>query len=134
MQYGQERILPVAPLNIPRSISRVLVLEDNFIIAMEAEDILRSLGVEHVEIATKVAQAMTLISEQAFDFALLDVDLGGETSFEFAHALMTSGVAFGFVSGYGEDVVFPASLQEMPRISKPFNENSISRLLTAAAG
>jgi CheY-like chemotaxis protein len=114
---------------LPLSMTRVLVLEDNLIIAMEIEDILKSLGVEHVEIATNSAEANALIDAKSFDFALLDVNLGAETSFDFAGILVARGVPFGFVSGYGEDTSFPAPLRDIPRISKPFNEMSLGSLL-----
>lgn len=118
----------------PVSIKNVLVLEDNFIIAMEADDILRSLGVEHVEIATNLVQAAELIETNTFDFALLDVNLGSSTSFDFAAELIARGIPFGFVSGYGEDSVFPPALREMPRITKPFNEASLVGLLANVQG
>lgn len=124
--------ISVALTKIPVSIRRVLVLEDNFIIAMEAEDILRSLGVEHVEIASNLAEAGALIEAQSFDFAFLDVNLGKETSFDFAGILIVRGVTFGFVSGYGEDSIFPVALREIPRISKPFDESSMASLLATA--
>jgi len=108
---------------------RVLVLEDNLLIAMEAEDILKSLGVEHVEIATDLTQAAALIEQQTFDFVFLDVKLGPHTSFDFAGVLIARGIAFGFVSGYGEDASFPAALRDVPRIGKPFNERSLGSLL-----
>ncbi|WP_455270579.1 response regulator [Rhizobium herbae] len=114
------------------SIKRVLVLEDNFIIALEAEDILKSLGVEHVEIASNVADAQALIAEQSFDFALLDVNLGSQTSFDFAGLLIERGMAFGFVSGYGDDFNFPVTLRDISRITKPFNESSMAGLLMSA--
>ncbi|TCQ10443.1 response regulator receiver domain-containing protein [Rhizobium sp. PP-F2F-G36] len=116
------------------SIKRVLVLEDNFIIAMEAEDILRTLGVETVDIATNVAQAKQLVDEHAFDFALLDVNLGSETSFDFANILVSRDTPFGFVSGYGESAMFPGSHRDRPRITKPFNETSMSQLLASVSG
>ncbi|MCW0000865.1 hypothetical protein OE766_21775 [Pararhizobium sp. YC-54] len=122
----------MALTEIPVSIKRVLVLEDNLIIAMEAEDILRSLGIEHVEIACSVAEAEFLIEQQSFDFALLDVNLGSHTSFDFAGILIERGMAFGFVSGYGDDLIFPVPLREISRITKPFDEISISGLLAAA--
>lgn len=117
---------------IPVSIKRVLVLEDNFIIAMEAEDILKSIGIGHVEIAGNVAEAQALIEEYAFDFALLDVNLGAYTSFDFAGLLIERGISFGFVSGYGDDLDFPPALRDISRISKPFNESSVAGLLGAA--
>lgn len=116
---------------IPVSIKRVLVLEDNFIIAMEAEDILRSIGIDHVVIAGNVAEAQALIEKHSFDFALLDVNLGSQTSFDFAVMLIERGVAFGFVSGYGDDFVFPPALRDISRITKPFNERSMAGLLGA---
>lgn len=116
----------------PVSIKRVLVLEDNFIIAMDAEDILKSIGIEHVEIAGTVAEAQALIDEHSFDFALLDVNLGSQTSFDFAAILIERGVALGFVSGYGDDFVFPPALRDISRITKPFNETSVAGLLGAA--
>ncbi len=117
---------------IPLSIKRVLVLEDNFIIAMEAEDILTSIGIESVEIAGNVAEAQALIAEQSFDFALLDVNLGSQTSFDFAGLLIERGIALGFVSGYGDDFVFPPALRDISRITKPFNESLVAGLLAAA--
>lgn len=124
----------MALTEIPLSIKRVLVLEDNFIIAMEAEDILKSIGVEHVEIATNVEQAKSLIEAHTFDFALLDVNLGNETSFGFAETVTERGMVFGFVTGYGESSIFPAGLRDIPRITKPFNEASMASLLSTAVG
>ena len=118
-------------MEIPVSIKRVLVLEDNFIIALEAEDILKSIGVDHVEIACNVAEAQALIREQSFDFAFLDINLGSQTSFDFAALLIERGMAFGFVSGYGDDFVFPVALRDISRITKPFNESSMASLLAS---
>jgi len=122
----------VALTEIPVSIRRVLVLEDNFIIAMEAEDILRSLGIEHVEIAGNLAEAGALTEAQPFDFAVLDVNLGTQTSFDFASSLVVRHIPFGFVTGYGDNSIFPVALRGIPRITKPFNESSMARLLATA--
>ena len=110
----------------------MLVLEDNFLIALDAEDMLKTLGVGHVEIAINLGQATALIAEQQFDFALLDVDLGRETSFDFARKLVTLGIPFGFVSGYEENADFPAPLRAYPRLPKPFNEEMLRDLLMMA--
>ncbi|HEV7321046.1 MAG TPA: hypothetical protein VGO04_20800 [Ensifer sp.] len=117
---------------IPPSVRTVLVLEDNFIIAMDAEEILASLGIPQVTIATSVDQAMELLSLQAFDFAILDVSLGDHTSFSVADAMLARGLPFGFTSGYGDSELFPSNLRQIPRIDKPFNERSISQLIVAA--
>lgn len=117
---------------LPVTMKSVLVLEDNFIIAMEAEDILLGLGVEAVHIATSIAQAISIVDRHAIDFALLDVDLGADTSFGFAGRLATSGVPFGFVSGYSDNSDFPAEMRSRPRILKPFNESSVKGLVDEA--
>lgn len=120
----------IAKLHLP--ISRVLVLEDNFLIALDAEDMLKKLGIQHVEIAGNIAQASALVAENAFDFALLDVDLGHETSFGFAEGLAARGIAFGFVSGYDEGSDFPPALRSRARLSKPFDEEMLRSFLIAA--
>ena len=65
----------------------VLLVEDNMIIALDTEETMLKLGVKTVRIASGVADALKAIEERAPDFALLDVNLGAETSFEIAEAL-----------------------------------------------
>ncbi|OCP02413.1 MULTISPECIES: response regulator [unclassified Ensifer] len=116
---------------LPQPVRTVLVLEDNFIIAMDVEEILASLGISNVTIATNANQAMELLTLQPFDFAILDVSLGDHTSFGVADAMLARGMPFGFTSGYGDSELFPPSLRHIPRIDKPFSEKSISQLIAA---
>ena len=109
--------------------SRVLVLEDSLIIAMEAEDILRAVGVESIDIANGLEQAMEAAKTQRYDFALLDVNLGEAMSFGFARHLKETGIAFGFVSGYSDTTDFPADLQQVPLLVKPFDEGAMRDFL-----
>jgi hypothetical protein len=60
------------------------------------------------------------IEERAPDFALLDVNLGAETSFEIGEALAKRGIRFAFATGYGEQVAFPAPFDDVPRLRKPY--------------
>ncbi|TPW30705.1 HWE histidine kinase domain-containing protein [Pararhizobium mangrovi] len=108
---------------------RVLIAEDNMLIAMEAEDMVRDLGATEVVIVPSVAGAMQEIEQREFDFALLDVNLGDETSFVIAETLMSRGVRIGFASGYGDDARTPATLVDVPRISKPYSNDAIRELL-----
>lgn len=133
----EQALIHVNTMSIPSSIRRVLVLEDNFIIAMEAEDILLALDVDEVLMASSVKEARSFVDRigldgHRVDFALLDVSLGTETSFAFAQDLQARGIPFGFASGYGESAAFPGTLASVPRIAKPFDKQSISRLLTTA--
>ena len=103
----------------------VLVVEDNMIIALDAEDIMRKFGVGTVRSASSVAQALREISDRPPEFALLDVNLGTETSFEIAKRLTEIGVPFVFVTGYGEQVAFPPEFSDAPKLRKPYSIDSL---------
>jgi light-regulated signal transduction histidine kinase (bacteriophytochrome) len=103
----------------------VLVLEDNLIIALDAEDILIRLGAGRVHTASTVAEALHIIGHAAITFALLDFDLGGDTSLEVALQLQAADVPFLFASGYGESLRLPAGLRDARVIRKPYNLESL---------
>jgi CheY-like chemotaxis protein len=124
-------IMPVS--QVPPAIKSVLVLEDNFLIALDMEEMLVALGVTSVHVATTKAKAMELIADHTFDFAILDINLGDDTSFAVADALMARGISFGFTSGYGELLALPSHLRDVPRIDKPFSEGTLSSLIATAA-
>lgn len=109
--------------------SRVLILEDSLIIAMEAEDMLRAVGVETIDIAGDLDQAMDAVKSKSYDFALLDVNLGEAMSFGFARHLNDIGIPFGFVSGYSDTRDFPPDLQDVPLLVKPFDEGAMREFL-----
>lgn len=117
-------------------LQRVLILEDNLIIAMETEEILRLVGIGQMEIASNLEQAVNAIHSDQYDFAMLDVNLGESTSFGFARLLMERGIAFGFVSGYSDTLDFPPDLRHVPLLNKPFDEQSMRHFIEtlAAAG
>lgn len=108
---------------------RVLILEDSLIIAMEVEEILRATGVETVEIAANLDQAMNAIDNQHYDFALLDVNLGEAMSFGFARLLVERAISFGFVSGYSDTQDFPDDLRHVPLLVKPFDEAAMREFI-----
>lgn len=112
--------------NLPRD---VLIVEDNMIIALDAEDMVRRLGVESVRMAASVAQAMAAIDKAAPDFAFLDINLGRETSFAVAERLASMGVRFAFATGYGEDIAFPPKLLGVERVRKPYTRDTLAGLL-----
>lgn len=109
--------------------SKVLILEDSLFIAMEAEDILREIGVETIEIASSTDQAMAALEAATFDFALLDVNLGESMSFDFARLLKRKEVPFGFVSGYSDTQDFPDDLRSAPLLVKPFDQVAMREML-----
>ncbi len=111
---------------------RVLVVEDEMMIAMLVEDMLSELGCSVVGPAHGVDAALALAkAEQRIDAALLDVNLAGQPVFAVADALREKGVPAVFSTGYGE-----AGLREVDRgapvLQKPFRAGDLARALTEA--
>ncbi len=82
---------------------RVLVVEDEAIVALEIEQNLRDAGFEVVGPAARVAEALELLKEFGCDAAVLDINLGAETSEPIARMLSSKGTPFVTVSGYSQD-------------------------------
>jgi len=80
---------------------RILVVEDEMLIALMIEDMLADLGCESITAAATVDQALALIEAQVFDAAMLDVNLKGDNSRPVADALATRGIPFFFSTGNG---------------------------------
>ncbi|MET0533050.1 MAG: HWE histidine kinase domain-containing protein [Steroidobacter sp.] len=120
--------LEVAPAHL---VTDILLVEDSLIIALDAEEALRKLGVTQVRTANSVTSALALLEERVPKFALLDVNLGSETSFEVASKLLELGVPFAFMTGYGENSLFPGEFANVPRIRKPFSSQVLATILSA---
>ncbi len=82
---------------------RVLVVEDEAIVALEIEQNLKDAGFEVVGPAARVAEALELLKEFGCDAAVLDINLGAETSEPIARLLADNGTPFVTVSGYSQD-------------------------------
>ena len=109
--------------------SRCLLVEDNLFIAIDAEDLLRSLGAESVVVANSVADALAVLATQSFSFALLDVSLGPENSLPVARYAKAHSVPFAFGTGYGEDLTMGEALVDVPIITKPYHRVSMLKAL-----
>jgi CheY-like chemotaxis protein len=116
---------------------RILVVEDEMLVAMLIEDILADLGCTVVGPAVRVAEALPMAESAALDCAFLDVNVAGERVFPVAAALAGRSVPFVFVSGYGEDAL-EAPFAGRPALRKPFPPSEIAavlkRCLATAAG
>ncbi|MDO9382689.1 MAG: response regulator [Hyphomicrobiaceae bacterium] len=107
----------------------VLLVEDNIIILLDTEDVLKELGVPLVMTATNVTEALDLIDRTPPARALLDVDLGMETSFRIATRLAESGIPFAFITGYGDSHPIPMEFKNVPRVLKPHTTDALLRAL-----
>lgn len=105
---------------------RILVVEDEPLVAMLEEDLLLEAGAEIVGPATSVAQALTLIGDGDLDGAVLDVNLGEETAFPVAERLTELGVPFVFVTGYGRQGLIERHAHR-PVIRKPFKPQEFAK-------
>ncbi|WP_316178177.1 HWE histidine kinase domain-containing protein [Bradyrhizobium sp. SZCCHNRI1009] len=113
----------------PRLSGTVLIVEDNLIIAMGAEVILLELGARHIDTAASVNQALKSIERAVPSFALLDINLGAESSLPVGHRLKELGVPFMFATGYGERAPIPVELSDMPVIQKPYTREVVEKAL-----
>ncbi len=103
---------------------RVLLVEDEPVIAMDLEMILRDAGYVVVGPATRLAQAMRMAEEEALDGAVLDINLNGERVFGVADVLARRNVPFVFVTGYDRSIL-PDGLARRPLVRKPYAARSI---------
>ena len=110
---------------------RVLIVEDEFLVAMMLEEVVRGAGHEVVGPALDIASARSLARDAAFDAAVLDVNLGGDLTFEVAGILGARSLPYFLVTGYGLDGV-PDAYRQMPVLQKPFREQDLLRLLAEA--
>jgi light-regulated signal transduction histidine kinase (bacteriophytochrome)/CheY-like chemotaxis protein len=129
VQQPLDEGIAASPADIKRLVSRCLLVEDNLFIAVDAEDLLHSLGAESVVIANSVADALTILSTQAFSFALLDVSLGPENSLPIARYVKAHSIPFAFGTGYGEDLTMGDALADVPIITKPYHRVSMLKAL-----
>jgi len=112
---------------------RVLLVEDEAIIAMTAEDMLADMGCQVVEVASTLADALRCAEGDGFDVALLDVNLNGEDSRPVADRLRELGKPFLFTTGYGSSGV-DGSHHDAPVVTKPYQIAQLEEGIGAALG
>jgi DNA-binding response OmpR family regulator len=115
---------------------RVLIVEDEMLLAMNLEDMLQELGHEVVAVATRIPQALTLAANSEIDFAILDLNLSGELSFPIADTLRNRAVPFMFSTGYGSHGLIDSYRSEYV-LAKPYViralEKAINSIMTVNA-
>jgi CheY-like chemotaxis protein len=112
----------------PLSGLRLLVVEDEALVAMALEDMLGDFGCVVVDVAGTLARGVALAEKLAIDGAILDINLGGEKVFPVAERLAGRGVPFVFCTGYG-CAGLPADFATAPTLAKPYNQGQLYDLL-----
>lgn len=110
---------------------RVLIVEDELLVVMYLEDLLTEMGHHVVGSASRMNDAIDMASEAAFDFAVLDLNLAGVTSFPIADILRRRGIPFVFATGYGSAGLVDGYRNE-PTLSKPFDSKALERFIEEA--
>jgi DNA-binding NtrC family response regulator len=107
---------------------RILLAEDEGLIALELERILEELGCEIVGPLASVDEVLESAQRGSFDGALLDVNLRGRQIFEIVPALQELGLRLIITSGYDDVTLFPPPFRTMPRVAKPFDQKELRRM------
>ncbi len=110
---------------------RLLLVEDEYLIAEDLKVSLQDLGIEVIGPAASVKDALTLVNQDAarLDGAVLDVNLRGERVFPVADALAARGIPFVFTTGY-DGIVFPDPYASVARCEKPVDKKRLVQLLS----
>ncbi len=108
---------------------RILIVEDEALIALSLEEMAKDAGCEVVGPASNVDEALSIIENQPIELALLDFNLGGETSLPVAHALRSRGVPFTFLTGYNFLPEEANSICFVPFLNKPVRNFEINKVL-----
>lgn len=106
-----------------------LIVEDNIVIAMAIEAHLEDYGIATCLITGTVETALMLLKARPIAFAILDVDLGNESSEEVALALQQRGLPFAFMSGYADEMPLLQRFPDVPALAKPFEPDVLYAVL-----
>ena len=107
---------------------RLLVVEDEMLVALALEEMLGDFGCVVVDVAGTVDRGLALADKLTLDGAILDINLGGEKVFPVAQRLAERGVPFVFCTAYGA-AALPACFAKAPTLAKPYNEQRLRSLL-----
>jgi CheY-like chemotaxis protein len=116
----------------PRTARRVLLVEDEAIVAMMLEDMLAGMGYQPEGPAMSVASAMGFLDAGGIDAAILDINVGGGSSEAIADRLRALGLPFAFATGYA--AAPSGRFEGTPLLQKPYSEDELKRVLDGFFG
>jgi CheY-like chemotaxis protein len=115
---------------VPVKGCKILVIEDEALIAMQLKLDLEADGNVVVGPFGKLPEALRAAHEENFDIALIDINLGADNSAPIAEILDRRAVPFAFTTGYNDLIFLPPPLREYPRLTKPYNPADVKDLVT----
>jgi CheY-like chemotaxis protein len=108
-----------------------LIIEDEAIIAMTAEDMLDQIGCTVAGIAATFDEAMAAVERGGFDVALLDINLNGVPSLPVAKLMREKGMRFVFATGYGS-AGRGEEYRDVPLVAKPYRIEALKAAIAEA--
>ena len=123
LRFGEASIVP-APASPSLRGKRIMIVEDEPLVAMDMQSMLSAAGCQVIGPAGTMDEAKRLLAAGGCDAALVDVNLKGEPIDELLSVLRQEGVPFAFVTGYGPKVL-SRTFQETVTISKPFSAEQL---------
>lgn len=109
---------------------RILIVEDEMILALDLSDIVGAFGCTSA-MAARIGKALSLIEAHTFDAAILDLNLGGEPVYPVADQLSRRGIPYVFATGYGAEGVL-AAYRSNPILAKPYSRLDVETALIKA--
>jgi DNA-binding NtrC family response regulator len=110
---------------------KILVVEDESLIALELENTLQDLGCEVIGPISRVDEIADCVESHAFDGALLDINLRGRQVFSALPVFLDRRIPVIITSGYDDSTLFPDAFRHLPRIAKPFDQAALRKLCIA---
>lgn len=110
----------------------ILLIEDQMLIAMDAENMLADNGISSVTVAASAAEGLQKLRARTPDLAILDINLGDGTSLPVAEELSRRGIPFIFATGYGDRSLIPADFAGVSVVRKPYNAETLYRAIVSA--
>jgi light-regulated signal transduction histidine kinase (bacteriophytochrome) len=112
--------------------ARILLVEDQMLIAMDVEGMLNDRGYGNIITTNSAEDALRLVKAHAPHFGILDVNLGSGTSLSVAEELKRQNIPFVFATGYGDGGMIPESLSDAPIVKKPYDISAVLAALEQA--
>lgn len=113
----------------PSETWRILIVEDEPLIALHLQAALEGAGHQVVGPAYGLSDGLELANDQEIDIALLDVSLGRDLSVPIADHLLAKGTPFVFATGYSDRLALPEHLKSVPKLTKPYQFDKVFQLL-----
>ena len=109
--------------------SKILVVEDNYLLAQVICDFVAECGFEPIGPASGLDTGLVYAREASLEGAILDINLDGRFCFPICNVLVQRGIPFCFLTGYSHLAMIPPQLRQAPLVSKPFEPEEMRNVI-----